>query len=187
MAAPDKTASIAMIASAFGANADEKVVTLWLGLLSIYDEPTVYRAAVALIRKTVDAAYGRMPLFGLMQQELDAITGAVHGEENVRLQAEAEWSNLLTLIHVCGSYREPELNRTTKEAIRVIGGWEQACSWNIDELNWKHRDFVQFWMDFHGREDVMLLGSEAVAKLNSAKGKAEIQALIASTVKGIEG
>ena len=174
----DKMASINMVACAFGAKADDQIMTLWAGLLSPYDDNAVYRAAVALIRKTTDAAYGRMPLFGLMQQELDALSSALHGGDNVELQAEAEWGKLLEALEEYGSYREPtNLDKTTAQVVRLMGGWLYACSWMRDDLPFRHRDFVKLWAQTHGREDAVALGADGVRALNGTKGIEAVQRL----------
>lgn len=170
MSAPDKMASINMIAAAFGSKVTEDVGSIWMALLSPYDDASVYRAAVALIRKTIDAAYGRMPLFGLMQRELDALSAALHGGDNIELQAEAEWGKLLETLDSVGSYREPELDKTTAQVLRLMGGWQYACSWMRDDLPFRHRDFVAMWKQVYGREDAMELGAEGVKRLNGTQG-----------------
>ena len=177
MSAPDKMASIGMVAAAFGAKLTEEVSSLWLALLSPYDDASVYRAAVAMIRKTTDAAYGRMPLFGLMQQELDALSAALHGEDNVELQAEAEWGRLLEAMGTIGYYREPDLDRTTMQVLRLMGGWQYACSWMRDDLPFRHRDFIRLWTQTYGREDAVAMGADAVRALNGSKGIEDVKRL----------
>lgn len=185
MAAPDKMASINMVACAFGAKADEQVMTLWAGMLASYDESTVYRAAIALIRKTTDAAYGRMPLFGIMQRELDSITGALHGEENVELQAEAEWSILLDAMATSGLYRKPDFCRTTEQVVRMLGGWNCACSWTQSDIPFRHRDFVRLWAQVHDREEAIELGAEGVRALNGTRGIEAVKRMAIGT-EGVE-
>lgn len=185
MAAPDKMASINMVACAFGAKADDQIMTLWAGLLSPYDDESVYRAAVALIRKTTDAAWGRMPLFGLMQRELDAITGSVHGEDNLRLQAEAEWDQFLDAIAACGYYRKPDFCRTTEQVVRMLGGWNCACSWTQSDIPFRHRDFVKLWAQVHDREEAIELGAEGVRALNGTRGIEAVRRMAIGT-EGVE-
>lgn len=172
----NKMASVNMIASAFGAPISPEVAAIWFGLLSEYDDETVFRAAIALIRKTTEATYGRMPLFGLMQKELDLVTGALHGEENLSLQAEAEWMRLMTLVRTFGAYEVPTLDRTTDSVIRRIGGWSAVCSWPEKDLYWRRKEFLRVWMDTKGHEDALELGCEGVAALNSVRGSAAIPA-----------
>lgn len=170
MSAPDKRTSVGMISAAFGSKLSDETYSVWIALLSPYDDESVYRAAVALIRKTTDAAWGRMPLFGLMQRELDSLSAAIHGEENVELQAEAEWGRFLDAIASCGYYREPDFERTTAQVIRLLGGWQSVCGWTKDDMPFRHRDFVRLWAQVHDREEAIELGAEGVRALNGTRG-----------------
>lgn len=185
MSTPDKRTSIGMISAAFGAELGEATYSVWLALLSPYDDTAVYRAAIALIRKTTDAAYGRMPLFGLMQRELDNLSAALHGEENVELQAEAEWNLLLDAMATSGLYRKPDFCRTTEQVVRMLGGWNCACSWTQSDIPFRHREFVKLWAQVHDREEAIELGAEGVRALNGTKGIEAVRRMAIGT-EGVE-
>ena len=160
------------LAGNYAASLAPETAKMWLFLLREYSVAQVQEAALMVIRRhgSETVPYRTMPPFALMQKELDALTGTVRGAENVRLAARAEWGRLLELVRQYGSWREPEMNKTTAYCVRSMGGWEQVCRWKMDELTWRERDFVQLWEQSHDREEFLTLGCEAVKSLESPAG-----------------
>lgn len=173
-----KDVCVRMIAVNFSADLSEQQLRLWLVLLASYSREQVQQAATALLRRcgSEQVRFGAMPPFALMQRELDAVVGAVRGERNVAMQAEAEWTRLLRLLRECGHYREPSLPPVTALVVRQMGGWARACSWKDVDLPWRHREFIELWKIALGNEDALTQGASAVAALNSAKGRAALPA-----------
>ena len=165
--AADKVRFIRLLAANYGAELDEDTTTLWLVLLAPYSAEQCRRAVLAVVRTCGYEAvrFGSLPPFALIQRELDACTGMVRGERNTRLMAEAEWGKLLAEVRTCGIWREPDLHPTTAFVVRQMGGWTRVCRWKEEELGWKHRAFLGFWCDSSGREEVLLQGAQAVARL----------------------
>ena len=172
----EKLAVLNGLAGNYAATLSPETAKMWLFLLKDYDVATVQAAALAMIRRygSETVPYRTMPPFALMQKELDAATGAVRGEENVLLQARAEWTRLLELMKSRGSWREPELDRTTAYCVRSFGGWERVCRWKMEELPWRERDFLQLWQQSRGKEDVLALGGGAVKALEAPGGRAAL-------------
>lgn len=163
----EKLAVLNGLAGNFAAALSPETARMWLFLLKEYSALEVQAAALALIRRCGSdvVPYRTMPPFALMQKELDAQTGRVSGEENVHLQARAEWDALLRAVRRWGAWREPELEPATACAVHALGGWEQVCRWKMDELPWRERDFLRLWEQSRGREDTLGLGCRAVARL----------------------
>jgi len=167
----EKLAILNGIAGNYSATLAPETAKMWLFLLRDYSARQTQLAALALIRKHgTDVPFRSMPPFALLQAELDALTGTVRGEENVKLQARAEWGKLLADIETFGTYREPEMNRTTVYCVRSFGGWAQVCRWKMEELPFRERDFLRLWGESHGKEEFLALGCEAVASIEAPQG-----------------
>lgn len=168
----EKLAVLSGLAGNYAATLSPETAKMWLFLLKDYDLAATQAAALAVIRRygSETVPYRTMPPFALMQKELDLVTGTVRGEENVLLQARAEWARLLELMRSCGSWREPELDRTTAYCVRSFGGWERVCRWKLEELSWRERDFLQLWQQSRGKEEVLSLGGGAVKLLEAPGG-----------------
>ena len=171
----EKLAILNGLAGNYAATLSPETAKMWLFLLKDYSVQQTQAAALSVIRKhgTEAVPYKTMPPFALMQKELDALTGAVRGEEGLKLKARAEWGKLLAMIERYGSYREPDMNRTTAYCVRSLGGWAQVCRWKMEELPFRERDFIQLWEQSHDKEDFLAIGCDGVQMLET-KGKAAL-------------
>lgn len=169
----EKLAILNGLAGNYAATLSPETAKMWLFLLKDYSVQQTQAAALSVIRKhgTEAVPYKTMPPFALMQKELDALTGAVRGEEGLKLKARAEWGKLLAMIESYGSYREPDMNRTTAYCVRSFGGWAQVCRWKMEELPFRERDFIQLWEQSHDKEEFLTLGCEGVKMLEAPEGK----------------
>lgn len=43
-----------------------------------------------------------------------------------------------------------------------MGGWKAACLWETRLLDFKRKEFVELWVQSHGKADVLELGADAV-------------------------
>ena len=165
----EKARLIRLLAANYCADVDEDTTTLWLMLLAPYSVEVCRRAVISVVRRHGSEAvrFGAMPPFALLQRALDEVTGCLSGEKSVALQAEAEWGVLLEQARVTGAWRIPALHPTTAFVVRQMGGWQQVCRWKEEELGWKKREFCAAWRDAFGREDALLEGADAVARLGS--------------------
>lgn len=83
--------------------------------------------------------------------------------QSIRLQASAEWAKLLSDIEKYGTYsRPPNMDSTTAHVLRLMGGWESVCLWEMRYLELKRKDFIELWIESHGKADVLALGATAV-------------------------
>lgn len=169
----EKARLIRLLAANYCADVDEDTTTLWLMLLAPYSVETCRRAVISVVRRfgSESVRFGAMPPFALIQKALDEETGAVRGERAVALQAEAEWGVLLEEAQRTGVWRTPKLHPTTAFVVRQMGGWERVCRWKADELGWKRREFCAAWKEAFGREEALLEGAQAVARLGSGPAR----------------
>lgn len=160
-----KLAILNGLAGNYSATLAPETSKMWLFLLKDYSVAQVQEAALNVIRKHADVPYRAMPPFAMMQTELDALDGTLRGEENVELQAEAEWNALLDCIDEVGSWRKPSLHPVTAQVVRMMGGWQCACGWSESELHFRHKDFVELWQQVQGKEEYLALGAAGIATL----------------------
>lgn len=79
-----------------------------------------------------------------------------------RLQILTEWAKLLSDIEEYGSYRYPSyMDPTTAHVLRLMGGWEAAYRWKIKNLEERRKEFIELWIESHGKADVLALGATA--------------------------
>lgn len=163
----EKLAILNGLAGNYSAVLSDETSKMWLFLLKEYSVAQVQAAALNLIRKHSDVPYKAMPPFAMMQKELDILTGTVRGEENIALQAEAEWNALLEWIEGYGSWRIPDLEPVTARVVRMMGGWQCVCAWLEKDLNWRHKEFVDLWKQVQGKEKFVAIGAKAVKRLET--------------------
>ena len=185
----EKIAVLHGLAGNFSAELTPETSKLWLFLLAGYSARQVQEAALRLIRRcgTAEVPFRTMPPFALLQRELDAAQGTVRGEENVKLQAAAEWTRLLDAVSACGAAREPEFCATTAWCVKALGGWEQICRWRTDELHWRARDFAELWVQADGKTEALSLGAGAVAQLAGNRGLAALADRLVGALDAAKG
>ena len=161
----EKLAILTGLAGNYSATLAPETSKMWLFLLKDYSAAQVQEAALNVIRKHADVPYRSLPPFAMMQAELDLLDGTVRGEENVALQAEAEWNSLLEEIEGVGSWQIPKLHPVTERVVRMMGGWKVACAWLEKDLIWRHKEFVDLWQQVQGNEEFLAIGAEGVKQL----------------------
>ena len=162
-----KSMAINALAENFGKEFSPGLLELWIELLEPYSAARVKRAAKLVIERY---EFKTFPPFAVFKNALDELAGT--SEKALELQAIAEWGELLRGIETCGPHRAPKMCRTTAYALRLLGGWEEACNWNTKELDFKRRDFLRFWVESHGRVLAMELGAKSVSRaLESGAGR----------------
>lgn len=140
-----KSTSVGMVAANFHAQTDEANIALWLGLLEPYNEEIVYQSCMQLIKTCTNVQYGRMPMFGYMQQQLDALLHQTPSKEELKLQASMQWNQILEDCSMYGRNRKPEYNELTDKAIKAIGGWEYICNYPTAQMHWLEKEFCEKW------------------------------------------
>lgn len=152
-----KSMAINAIAENFGKAFSPQLLNMWLDLLAPYSAGQVQQAVYVVLEQY---EFKTLPPFAVLKSALDEISGI--GEKALELQAIAEWGVLNEAIGKYGYYNKPELHPTTEHALRLLGGWADACQWNMKELDFKRRDFIRLWVDSHGRVEQMQLGAGGV-------------------------
>lgn len=153
-----KTLAINGIAENYGKELSAELLKMWLRLLASYTPEQVEAGAVHVIGSYV---YKTMPPFAILREAIDEAAGA--GPRATEMQAAAEWARLQRDIPRYGTYARPEtLHPTTAHVLGVMGGWKAACLWETRLLDFKRKEFVELWVQSHGKADVLELGADAV-------------------------
>lgn len=153
-----KAMALVALAANFDRKMPEALLELWLELLAPYSADAV-RAAVRKVMETY--AYKTLPPFAVIKEALDDLAGV--SDRSLERQAVAEWGVLLTAIAGHGYCHKPALHPTTEYVVRLLGGWQTVCLWTQSELSFKRRDFVNFWVESHGRVERMEQGAALAA------------------------
>lgn len=161
-----KVMALMALAANFGGDFPECLLGIWLDLLSPYPAKIVN---VAVREVICEYEYKTIPPFAVLKRFLDKATGVIGQEKILDMQAEGEWGKLLNAIHELGFYKGPpkDLHPATAYALRNMGGWEAACRWETDKLEWRHKTFIETWKLAHGNEEAMALGARAVEAIGA--------------------
>lgn len=152
-----KLSALDALAANYGAELNENLKLLWLDLLEAYSAEHV-RSAVKIVIERYE--YKTLPPFAVLKKALDELSGT--GEKALELQAIAEWGILDKAIEDVGYYGAPKFHPTTAHVVRLMGGWGAVCNWFTKDLDFKRRDFIDLWINSHGRVEYMELGAGAV-------------------------
>lgn len=153
-----KTMAIIGIAENYGKEFSPTLLQMWLRLLAPY---TPEQVEVAAVRVLETYAYKTMPPYAVLREAIEEAAGV--GPHALELQAAAEWAKLQNDISRYGVYGRPEdMHPTTAHVLRVMGGWQAACCWEIRYLDFKRKEFLELWGQSHGKTDVLELGANAV-------------------------
>lgn len=159
-----KVAAIAFLTQNYGETMSDGLLDIWLDLLSEYSAVDVEKG-VAEVIKTYQ--YKTRPPYAVLRKAIDRVAGKkrIEPEVSLDMQAEAEWDKLLDAIFQYGRYRKPSLHPTTEFVLRGMGGWDAACDWETDRLDFKRRIFLEKWKMSHDNEEYMELGATGVREL----------------------
>ena len=152
-----KIAAIDGLAGNFGHEMPEATKKMWLEMLSPYPAALVSAGARVVL---AEYEYKTMPPFAVLQKAIDKLSG--NSKQVSELQALAEWDRLQSDICLHGYYQPPTLHPTTAFVVRLMGGWEAACAWKIDDMLFRRREFLQLWQDSHGKTEMLALGANGV-------------------------
>lgn len=154
------------MAANFGKDIPEPLLEMWLDLLGPYSSAHVQEAVKAVIQQY---QFKTIPPFAVLKEALDDLTGT--SESSLAQQALAEWGVLLREIERIGVYEYPKLHQTTAYVVRIMGGWETVCSWVDSSLDFKRKEFIQFWVASHGKVENLQLGAEGVVAAIGGRGR----------------
>lgn len=159
-----KMAAITALSANYDQVMQKDLMKIWLDLLEEYSASEVVLGVKAVMR---EYEYKTRPPFAVLKKAIDKTSGKklIEPEEALKMMAHAEWDKLLNDISAYGRYKEPKLDPTTAYVIRGMGGWNAACEWKTDRLEWRRREFLEKWEMAYGNEECMALGALGVKKL----------------------
>ena len=158
----------------------DSMLTLWLDLLEPYTLEAVHNAVKSIIE---NYPYRGLPPFSEMKKYL--VAQESYSPVELNMQAIAEWGILLEKISECGMNNPPKLHKTTSYVLRLLGGWNAACSWLNQDMPFRRREFLEFWVNSHEKVEAMEAGADGVVKALTEKrqksvGPTQIGALLNS-------
>ena len=156
-----KIAALMALAENFRTEMSQSLMATWMRLLKPFAAEQVEAGADRLIR----TKSGKLPAYADLEKAIREACGIpepVDAEKSLKAQAEAEWEQVNDQVRRVGSYGNPRFHPTTERVIRSMGGWGAVCAWETASKEWKHRDFVRLWQDFHEVGDAMELGAFGV-------------------------
>lgn len=162
---------------AMALNFDKEIPPLllktWLKLLAQYSPEQVEAGVERII---LSYKFKTLPPFAELKEAIERASGLVVDEKDLHMAAEAEWLKLRGEIRRVGYCGSPKgLHVTTMHVIKTFGGWSNICeSWLSSEMQWRHKDFIERWIESYGKEELISLGADSVLKyLGYGIGKIE--------------
>lgn len=159
----EKIGSITALAANFGREFPKPLLKIWLELLAPYPASEVEKGVIELISSY---EYKTIPPFAVLKHILDKSTCGISDEARLEMAAEAEWHKLLADIDSRGYYDPPGFGPTTAFVLQSMGGWQAACAWPVDKLEWRRKEFLEAWKLADGKVEAMSLGANAVAAIS---------------------
>ena len=157
-----KAAALFGLAKMYRESLDSDMVKVWIDLLSGYTASQVENGVRhCLLNKQKREMPSPAELVGFICKA-SGLPSHVDEAKSLKAQAEAEWEQVNDQVRRVGSYGNPRFHPTTERVIRSMGGWSAVCAWETASKEWKHRDFVRLWQDFHEVGDAMELGAFGV-------------------------
>ena len=157
-----KAAALFGLAKMYRESLDSDMVKVWIDLLSGYTASQVESGVRhCLLNKQKREMPSPAELIGFICKA-SGLPSHVDEAKSLKAQAEAEWEQVNDQVRRVGSYGSPRFHPTTERVIRSMGGWGAVCAWETASKEWKHKDFVRLWQDFHEVGDAMELGAFGV-------------------------
>ena len=157
-----KAAALFGRAKMYRESLDSDMVKVWIDLLSGYTASQVENGVRhCLLSKQKREMPSPAELIGFICKA-SGLPSHVDEAKSLKAQAEAEWEQVNDQVIRVGSYGNPRFHPTTERVIRSMGGWSAVCALETASKEWKHRDFVRLWQDFHEVGDAMELGAFGV-------------------------
>jgi hypothetical protein len=164
-----KAAALFGLAKMYRESLDSDMVKVWIDLLSGYTASQVENGVRhCLLNKQKREMPSPAELIGFICKA-SGLPSHVDEAKSLKAQAEAEWEQVNDHVRRVGSYGNPRFHPTTERVIRSMGGWGAVCAWETASKEWKHRDFVRLWQDFHEVGDAMDLGAFGVQQALSER------------------
>lgn len=160
-----KMAAIAALSANYDQVMQKDLMKIWLDLLEEYSASQVKMGVNTVIR---EYEYKTRPPFAVLRKAIDQAIGKRHiePEERIKIMAMAEWNRLIDNLSAYGRYNKPELDPTTAYVLNGMGGWDAACSWDMDKIEWRRKDFIESWQMAYGNEDLIALGASGAKEIS---------------------
>lgn len=169
----EKASAIMALAENFQHELSDPLLKIWLRNLDPWPANIVENAVAMVLRNYKG---WKFPSYSVLQSALDELCGK--SQAQLRDQAIAEWGLLMRNISLRGTRNEPEHHPTTAYVIRLLGGWANVCQWKLAELDFKQRNFLDLWIQSHGKTDVLAQGALAIAQASAAVADKAIMPLL---------
>jgi len=181
-----KAAALFGLAKMYRESLDSDMVKVWIDLLSGYTAAQVENGVRhCLLNKQKREMPSPAELIGFICKA-SGLPSRVDEAKSLRAQAEAEWEQVNDQVRRVGSYGNPRFHPTTERVIRSMGGWGAVCAWETASKEWKHKDFVRLWQDFHEVGDAMELGAFGVQQALAERMKQRPAELPSGWLKRIQ-
>ena len=181
-----KAAALFGLAKMYRESLDSDMVKVWIDLLSGYTASQVENGVRhCLLNKQKREMPSPAELIGFICKA-SGLPSHVDEAKSLKAQAEAEWEQVNDQVIRVGSYGNPRFHPTTERVIRSMGGWGAVCAWESASKEWKHRDFVRLWQDFHEVGDAMELGAFGVQQALAERMKQRPRELPSGFLKRLQ-
>ncbi len=167
-----KMLSVTALAENFGKVLSPELLRMWLKLLEPYPAAQVKRAAMRVI---LEYEYKTLPPFATLKKALEASAPSLTCA-SPEIQAAAEWGKLLDDVSARGSWHgAPEnMNPVTAYILRGLGGWDAACQWKTEKLEFIEKQFISRWKEAAENADLLQIPVLANAALPEGMSSAKV-------------
>lgn len=151
----EKMLAVTALAENFGKAISPELLRMWLKLLEPYPAAQVKRAVMRVIQ---EYEYKTLPPFATLKKALEASAPSLTCA-SPETRAVAEWGKLLDDVSARGSWHgAPEnMNPVTAYVLRGLGGWEAACRWRTERLEFIEKQFISRWKEAAENAEILRL------------------------------
>lgn len=159
-----KVSAIMLLSTNYDSVMPDGLLDVWLNLLEEYAAQEVEKGVAETIKTY---PYKTRPPYAVLRKAIDKIAGKkrIEPEISLDMQAAAEWDRLLDALFEHGRYHKPKVHPTTEYVLRGMGGWDAACDWETDRLQWYRKDFIERWKMSDGNIEYMESGADGIRAL----------------------
>lgn len=142
---------------------DQEVQTLkldfYFNILKGFPIEDIRRGVERIVKERTTASFPKPA------EIIEKITGTPDDKVNLA------WEKVVKAIQKYGNYRSIEFDDSViHSVIQVMGGWEEAGNWEIDEMKWKRIEFCKLYnsMALKGSHSKYLVG--IIERINGGNG-----------------
>ena len=150
---------MATLIKLFGKRLDKQIMQIYWYVLKDYSEEEIQLAFTRALREC--------KFFPVPAQLVEFLEG------NQDIKAEHAWITLVDAIEKFGHYYSIVFeDGKIAKAVEVLGGWEYICSLNIQELNFKRKEFINIYKAINSKGPQKVVGF--IERKNFLKGHNDI-------------